>query len=68
MSRTGNKKTFIDYELPAKALDSVRGGNGVGTTEAVGEEGGGAVTTYAAGEEGCFVTTEAVGEEGGCSK
>ncbi|WNG45626.1 hypothetical protein F0U60_17115 [Archangium minus] len=68
MRKTGKKKTFIDYELPAKDLEEVRGGNGVGTTEAVGEEGGGVITTYAIGEEGGTVTTLALGEEGGCPK
>lgn len=68
MSKTGKKKAFIDYELPAKDLDSVRGGNGAGTTEAVGEEGGGTFTTLALGEECGSVTTKAMGEECGCSK
>lgn len=67
MSKTG-KKTFIDYELPAKELESVRGGNSEITTKALGEEGGcGPITTQAVGEEtgGGPITTLAVGEEGG---
>ena len=64
MSKSG-KKTFIDYELPAKDLEGVRGGNSQVTTLAVGEEGG-TVTTKAVGEEcGGPITTLAVGEEGG---
>jgi hypothetical protein len=66
MRKTDRKKTFIDYELPTKDLEQVRGGRGKATTLAVGEEGG-TVTTLALGEEGgCGgLTTEAVGEEGG---
>ncbi|WNG35161.1 hypothetical protein F0U61_16995 [Archangium violaceum] len=68
MRKTGKKKTFIDYELPAKDLEEVRGGKRGATTEAVGEEGGGTFTTLAVGEEGGGTfTTLAVGEEG-CSK
>ncbi len=69
MRKTG-KKTFIDYELPAKDLESVRGGRSDVTTEAVGEEGGGPImTTQALGEEGGsgpIITTLALNEEG-CS-
>ena len=66
MGKTG-KKTFIDYELPAKDLEGVRGGRSEVTTLAIGEEGdGGQVTTLAIGEEcGGGVTTLAIGEEGG---
>ncbi|QRO00385.1 hypothetical protein JRI60_15805 [Archangium violaceum] len=65
MRKTDRKKTFIDYELPTKDLEQVRGGREKVTTLAEGEEGG-TVTTQALGEEGgCGFTTEAVGEEGG---
>ncbi|HYO67889.1 MAG TPA: hypothetical protein VEU33_17610 [Archangium sp.] len=66
MRKTG-KKTFIDYELPAKDLEHVHGGNKRVTTEAFGEEsGGGPLTTLAIGEEGGGqVTTLAIGEECG---
>ncbi|WP_043405038.1 hypothetical protein [Archangium violaceum] len=65
MRKTG-KKTFIDYELPTKDLEHVRGGNSQVTTLAIGEEGNGCVTTEAVGEEGGGpITTQAVGEEGG---
>ena len=64
MRKTG-KKTFIDYELPAKDLESVRGGNSEVTTQAVGEEGG-TFTTEAVGEEcGGPITTLSLREEGG---
>ena len=64
-SKTGKQKTFIDYELPTKDLENVRGGRSRLTTQAVGEEGGGGrFTTLAVGEEGGeTVTTLAVGEE-----
>jgi hypothetical protein len=68
MSKTGKKKSFVDYELPAKALEEVRGGLAPITTMAVGEEGGPPVTTMAVGEETGTFTTLAVGEEGGCTK
>ena len=62
-SKTGKQKTFIDYELPTKDLENVRGGRSRLTTQAVGEEGG--FTTLAVGEEGGeTVTTLALGEEG----
>ncbi|WP_257454066.1 hypothetical protein [Archangium lipolyticum] len=66
MRKTDKKKTFIDYELPTKALEQVRGGRERVTTLAEGEETG-SVTTQAVGEEGgCGrFTTEAVGEESG---
>jgi hypothetical protein len=51
MSKTGKKKTFIDYELPTKDLENVRGGRSQVTTLAVGEEGDGPITTMAVGEE-----------------
>lgn len=65
MSKRG-KKTFIDYELPAKDLEDVRGGRPQVTTLAVGEEGSGPLTTLAIGEEcgGGRLTTLAIGEEG----
>jgi hypothetical protein len=65
-SKTGKQKTFIDYELPTKDLENVRGGRSRITTYAVGEEGGGReVTTQAVGEEGGEIfTTLALGEEG----
>jgi hypothetical protein len=65
-SKTGKQKTFIDYELPTKDLENVRGGRSRLTTLAVGEEGGGGrFTTLAVGEEGGeTVTTLALGEEG----
>ncbi|HZI07253.1 MAG TPA: hypothetical protein VEZ71_24755 [Archangium sp.] len=64
MRKTG-KKTFIDYELPAKDLEDVRGGRPQITTLAVGEEGG-RFTSLAIGEEGGGgrLTTLALGEEG----
>lgn len=63
MSKTGKKKTFIDYELPTKDLEKVRGGRPQVTTLALNEEGGTA-TTMAVGEEcGGKITTLAVGEE-----
>lgn len=70
MRKTGKKKSFVDYELPSKALEGVRGGHSKITTLAVGEEGNGGgtiITTLAVGEEtGCpIATTQAVGEEGG---
>jgi hypothetical protein len=62
MSKTGKKKTFIDYELPTRDLEKVRGGNSKVTTLALGEEG--TATTEALGEEcGGPFTTLAVGEE-----
>ncbi|MFY0529926.1 hypothetical protein ACN28I_44425 [Archangium gephyra] len=65
MKKTG-KKTFIDYELPAKDLEGVRGGYPEMTTQAVGEEGGGPITSKAIGEEcGGPITTLAIGEEAG---
>ena len=68
MSKTGKQKSFVDYELPTKALEEVRGGQSRITTLAVGEEGGPPVTTMALGEEGGTFTTLALGEEGGCAK
>ncbi|MFL5351328.1 hypothetical protein [Archangium sp.] len=68
MSRTGKKKSFVDYELPTKDLEKVRGGRAPITTMAVGEEGGPPVTTMAVGEETGTFTTLAVGEETGCAK
>lgn len=68
MSKTGKKKSFVDYELPSKALEKVRGGQSRLTTMAVGEEGPDPVTTMAVGEEGGTFTTLALGEEGGCEK
>ncbi|MCY1076207.1 hypothetical protein [Archangium lansingense] len=67
--RKPGKKTFIDYELPAKDLEGVRGGRPDVTTMAVGEEGG-PVTTMATGEEcgGPILTTLAIGEETGGPK
>jgi hypothetical protein len=53
MRKTGKKKTFIDYELPAKTLEEVRGGcRPTTTTMATGEEGCERITTLALGEEG----------------
>jgi hypothetical protein len=66
MSKSRKQKTFIDYELPLKDLEQVRGGNETFTTLALGEEGG--TTTKAVGEEGGTFTTLALGEEGGCTK
>ncbi|WP_375766687.1 hypothetical protein NR798_34085 [Archangium gephyra] len=64
MRKTG-KKTFIDYELPTKDLENVRGGNSQVTTLALGEEGCEPITTKAIGEEcGGILTTLALGEEG----
>jgi hypothetical protein len=66
MSTRGTRKSFIEYELPAEALEKVQGGLPVVTTLAVGEEGG-TVTTKAVGEE-CGsppMTTMALGEESG---
>lgn len=65
MRKTG-KKTFIDYELPAKDLEDVRGGRSQVTTLVVGEEGG-PITTLSTGEEGGGgrLTTLAAGEECG---
>lgn len=68
MSKTGRKKSFVDYELPTKALEEVRGGRSPITTLATGEEGTDPVTTMAVGEEGGTFTTLALGEEGGCTK
>jgi hypothetical protein len=65
MSKRGTRKSFIEYELPTKALEQVRGGREQITTMAVGEEGGGTVTTMAVGEECGAITTMALGEEGG---
>ncbi|HZH79231.1 MAG TPA: hypothetical protein VEY88_24605 [Archangium sp.] len=65
MSKSRKQKSFIDYELPLKDLEQVRGGSEKITTQAVGEEGGGTVTTQAVGEEGGTFTTLALGEEGG---
>ncbi|HEX8436626.1 hypothetical protein [Archangium sp.] len=63
MSKTGKRKTFIDYELPTRDLEKVRGGKSKVTTLALNEEGG-TVTTEALGEEcGGTVTTQALGEE-----
>lgn len=63
-SKTGKQKTFIDYELPTKELENVRGGRSRLTTLATGEECGETVTTLALGEEGGgTVTTLALGEE-----
>jgi hypothetical protein len=64
MSKSRKQKSFIDYELPLKDLEQVRGGSEKITTLAVGEEGG-TVTTQAVGEEGGTFTTLALGEEGG---
>lgn len=70
MSKTGKKKSFVDYELPTKALEEVRGGRSKITTLIVGEEGcgrGTPFTTEAVGEEGGgpIATSLVVGEEGG---
>lgn len=66
MSKNNPRKSFIQYELPAKALKEVTGGRPTQvTTMAVGEEGGDVITTMAVGEEGGGqITTLAVGEEG----
>ena len=66
MSKTRNRKSFIQYELPPTALEKVQGGRTSRvTTQAVGEEGGEIIiTTLALGEEGGTVTTQALGEEG----
>ncbi len=65
MSKKPSRKSFIQYELPPKALEKVQGGRA--TTMATGEEGGERFTTLALGEEGGgTVTTLAIGEEGGC--
>lgn len=69
MSKHNPRKSFIQYELPAKALKEVQGGRPDRlTTMAVGEECGDIiVTTMAVGEEGGGqVTSLAVGEETGC--
>lgn len=67
MSKPSTRKSFIQYELPTRALEEVQGGQGKVTTLALGEEGG-TVTTMAVGEE-CGdpprVTTLSLGEEGG---
>jgi hypothetical protein len=55
MSTRGTRKSFIQYELPTKALEEVRGGRFDVTTLALGEEGGRPP-----------ITTLVVGEEGGC--
>jgi hypothetical protein len=72
MSKTGKQKSFVDYELPSKALEEVRGGRSKITTLATGEEGNGGtiITTEAVGEEGGgpIATTLAIGEEGGCHR
>jgi hypothetical protein len=65
MSKPSTRKSFIQYELPPKALEQAQGGRpSAVTTMAVGEEGGERITTLALGEEGGVLTTMAVGEEG----
>ncbi|WP_224240269.1 hypothetical protein [Hyalangium gracile] len=66
MSTQSTRKSFIQYELPTKALEQVQGGKGKVTTLAVGEEGG-TVTTTGVGEECCEprITTFGLGEEAG---
>ena len=64
MSKKGTRKSFVEYELPTKALEKVQGGQGQVTTLALGEEGG-TITTKAVGEECGTITTLALGEEGG---
>ncbi len=71
MSKASTRKSFIQYELPPKALERVQGGKPYTmTTMALGEEGG-RLTTYIVGEEGGggppHFTTLALGEEGGGS-
>ena len=65
MRKTGKQKSFVDYELPPKTLEKVRGGETRMTTLAIGEEGGPVITSKSLGEECGTITTLAQGEEGG---